>query len=84
VCVASKSASAKANNREDMEDHQELINYLAEHYEPNTVVLLKTEKNEKELSKIADYVADYHTINDKTTYYVCENHNCQTPINDLA
>jgi len=84
LCVASRSASAKANNREDREDHQELINYLAQHYEPNTVVLLKTEKNEKELSKIADYVADYHTINDKTTYYVCENHNCQTPKNELA
>lgn len=85
VCVASKSASAKANNREasEKEEHQELIDYLAGHFEPNTVVLLKTEENEEELRIIADYVVDYHIINDKTTYYICENHNCMAPCNEL-
>lgn len=86
VCVASKSASALANKREpgEKEDHRELINYMAEHFEPNTVVLLKTEENEEKLKEIADYVVDYRIINDKTTYYVCENHNCMSPTNDLC
>lgn len=86
VCVASKSASAKANNleAEEKEEHKELISYMADHFEPNTVVLLKSEENEEELNKIADYVVDYHTINDKTTYYVCENHSCMAPTNELS
>jgi uncharacterized protein YyaL (SSP411 family) len=85
VCVASRTNSAKANNREagEREDHLDLISYLSEHFEPNTVVLLKTPDNEEELQKIADYVKDYHIINDRTTYYICENHNCQAPRNDL-
>ena len=85
VCVASKSASAKANKREagEPEDHIDLINYLAEHFQPNTVVLLKTEDNKEKLQEIADYIEYYRVINEKTTYYVCENHTCMAPTNEL-
>jgi uncharacterized protein YyaL (SSP411 family) len=72
VCVASEK-----------EDFKELTDYLSEYYEPNTVVLLKTEANQSELREIVDYIDDYHTVNDKTTYYICENHHCQAPVNDL-
>jgi uncharacterized protein YyaL (SSP411 family) len=86
VCVASRNASSRANNREesDLENHTELSDYLADHYEPNTVVLLKTDDNIEELLEIADFVEDYRTINDKTTYYICENHNCIAPTNELS
>ncbi len=85
VCVATKSASARANDREvtALENHTELYDYLSEHFEPNTVVLLKTDENMEVLNGIADYVEDYRTINDKTTYYVCENHHCLAPTNEL-
>jgi uncharacterized protein YyaL (SSP411 family) len=85
VCVAHKGASAKANNRDASEraNYQELIEYMANHFEPNTVVLLKTEENAESLQKIVDYVEDYRITNDKTTYYVCENHNCTIPTNEL-
>ncbi len=85
VCVASRNASSRANDREatDLENHVALSDYLAEHFEPNTVVLLKTDENVEALSGIADYVEDYRTINDKTTYYVCENHHCLAPTNEL-
>jgi uncharacterized protein len=73
VCVVSEN-----------EDFQELSKYLSEHFEPNAVYLLKTENNEEELIKLADYVVDYHTINDKTTYYMCENHSCSAPRNDIV
>lgn len=86
VCVSSRSASAKANNRDanDREHHKELIDYLANHFEPNTTVLLKTEENAESLAEVIDYVEDYHTINDKTTYYICENHRCMAPSNELC
>ncbi|MDF2537238.1 MAG: hypothetical protein K0S76_259 [Herbinix sp.] len=85
VCIAARTNSAYANNRAAgiQEDHQELLDYLANNFEPNTVVLLKSPNNEDELIKIADYVNNYHIINDKTTYYICENHSCQAPRNDL-
>jgi uncharacterized protein len=69
---------------DEKEEYQELQDYLAEHFEPNTVVLMKSEKNAAELLKTASYVVDYQKINDKTTYYVCENHSCLAPTNSLA
>lgn len=86
VCVAARNASSRANDREesDLENHIELSDYLAQNFEPNTVILLKTEENEKELAEMADYVEDYRIINDKTTYYLCENHHCIAPTNELV
>jgi uncharacterized protein YyaL (SSP411 family) len=86
ICVASKSASAIANNRDigERENYRELVDYLANHFEPNTVTLLKTAENEESLIEIVDYIADYHTTNDKTTYYVCEDHHCLAPSNELC
>ena len=72
VCVVSEN-----------EDYQELSDYLSEHFEPNTVVLLKSEENFEKVIEVADFVEDYRIINNKTTYYVCENHNCTAPTNDL-
>ena len=73
VCIADEN-----------EEYQDLLNYLSDHFEPNTVVLMKSEKNSEEVLKTASYVVDYSKINDKTTYYVCENHNCLTPTNSLV
>jgi uncharacterized protein YyaL (SSP411 family) len=86
VCVAARNASSRANNREesDLENHTELSDYLSRNFEPNTAVLLKTDENMEELKEIADYIEDYRIINDKTTYYICENHNCMAPVNELT
>jgi uncharacterized protein YyaL (SSP411 family) len=72
VCVISEN-----------EDCNELTDYLSEHFEPNTVVLVKSEKNFEEVREIADYIDDYRIINSKTTYYICENHSCIAPTNEL-
>ena len=68
----------------EKEEFNELPSYFATHFEPNTVALLKNSKNIEELLKIADYVKDYHMTNDRTTYYICENHSCLSPKNDLV
>lgn len=72
VCVVSEN-----------EDYKNLTQYMADHYEPNTVALVKSEKNYNEVLEIADFVKDYQIINTKTTYYVCENHECMAPTNEL-
>ncbi|MGF7142298.1 hypothetical protein HNQ56_000708 [Anaerotaenia torta] len=65
------------------EDLFQLKSYLSEHYEPNTVALVKTPENEKDLLSIAGYTRDYRTINGQTTYYICENYRCLPPTNQL-
>ncbi len=65
------------------EDCEELSNYLAKHFEPNTTVLLKSDENQEKVLSLAGYIGNYHPINDKTTYYICENHNCLSPVNEL-
>ena len=67
----------------DKDDCRELYDYLAEHFEPNTNVLVRTEQNSSELLRVVDYLSDYQMINDRTTYYICENHSCQAPVNSL-
>jgi uncharacterized protein YyaL (SSP411 family) len=86
VCVVSKIPNARVNNRDagEKENYTDLTDYLAENFEPNTVILLKTEDNEEELRNIADYVDDYRLVNDRTTYYTCENHRCMAPTNELV
>jgi hypothetical protein len=89
VCVVSEKDlnvnQAKELNHEPgyKEDYRDLSTYLAERFEPNTIVLVKTEENEEELMRIVPYVKDYHMLNDKTTYYICENYSCKAPVNEL-
>lgn len=59
-------------------DLSQLKKYMASHYEPNRIVLVKNSENQEELQSIVDYIKDYHTIDGKTTYYICENHSCKT------
>lgn len=68
----------------EKEEFNELSIYMAAHFEPNTVAIVKNSDNEDELLKIADYVKDYHTVNEKMTYYVCENYSCMAPTNKLV
>ncbi|GKX67126.1 thioredoxin domain-containing protein [Inconstantimicrobium mannanitabidum] len=49
----------------------------------NLTVLVKTNKNEKELEEIVPFSKDYTTINNKSTYYLCENNTCQAPVNNF-
>ncbi|NLK28886.1 MAG: thioredoxin domain-containing protein [Clostridiales bacterium] len=85
VCVAAEDTGKKGGSQDSDAkiNISQLTNYLAENFEPNTVVLLKTEQNEEELLKIANYVKDYTMINDRVTYYLCENHSCYAPVNEL-
>ena len=89
ICVVSNeganitTAKTVKKNPQKNPEYEDLKEYMAAHYNPNMIVLVKTKENEEELLKIADYVGDYQTIDDKTTYYICEDHRCQTPVTNL-
>lgn len=85
VCVAAEDTGKKGGSQDSDAkiNISELTQYLADHFEPNTVVLLKTERNADELQELAAYTKDYRMINDRVTYYLCENHSCYAPVNEL-
>jgi uncharacterized protein YyaL (SSP411 family) len=89
VCVISNkndnitTTKTVKRNPQDNPEFDKLKDYMASHYNPNMIVLVKTDENQEDLQKIADYVKDYHIFDDKTTYYVCEDHRCQAPVNEL-
>lgn len=89
VCVVSEkelninTAKAAKHDPYASAEYKELTDYLAEHYEPNTIAIVKSEENEEELQKLVEYIKDYRMVNDQTTYYVCENHSCKAPTNKL-
>ncbi|MBE5966265.1 MAG: thioredoxin domain-containing protein [Lachnospiraceae bacterium] len=85
VCVAAEDTGKKGGSQDSDAkiNVSELTGYLSEHFEPNTVVLMKTEKNANALKEIAAYTKDYRMINDGVTYYLCENHSCHAPVNEL-
>ena len=89
ICVVSNkddnTSTAKTVKRNPQENPEfdELKTYMASHYNPNMIVLVKTGQNEAELERLAEYTKDYQAIDDKTTYYICENYSCHTPVTEL-
>lgn len=89
VCVVSNkdnnitTAKTIKRNPQESPEFEDLRKYMAANYNPNMIVLVKTEENQESLHNIAEYAMDYHITNDKTTYYICENHRCQAPVNEL-
>ncbi len=56
----------------------EFVKKIRDEFNPNKVVLLKSE----EIEKISDYVKDLKSVNSKTTVYICKNFVCDLPITD--
>jgi uncharacterized protein YyaL (SSP411 family) len=62
----------------------QLINSIFSLYIPDTTVILRpTETNDPQIIKIANYLKDYKSKGGKTTGYVCMDHTCQSPANDI-
>ena len=79
----SKEIVCVTDNNGNHPEFEELKEYMASNYSPNTIVLVKTNDNQSRLQEIAEYIQDYPVIDGKTTYYICENHSCQTPVHQL-
>ncbi|WP_305064623.1 hypothetical protein [Methanococcoides sp.] len=63
----------------DSEDTQLMLNNINREFIPGKTVIVKSEKNEKELERVAPYTSIYKPQNQKTTAYVCQNHECSLP-----
>jgi len=67
----------------DDHDTQVMLKKLRSMYQPNMVVLLRTNDTKLDLDEIAPYTKYYNLVNNKTTAHVCIDYNCKLPTNDL-
>jgi uncharacterized protein YyaL (SSP411 family) len=61
----------------------ELRKLLAKHFLPDITVLVKTKENQEQLLKLAEYTGAYHIKLADPAYYLCENHACRSPVQNL-
>ena len=47
------------------------------------VVLLKDKSNPLDIEKISPWLTEYTMIDNKATYYICENFSCKQPTTNL-
>jgi hypothetical protein len=60
------------------------IKKIKSEYVPNKVIIFKdTDDPLKKLSPVARWTVTQETIDDKTTYYICQDFACKIPTTDL-
>jgi len=67
----------------DSEKLVELKKALSGKFCPNTSILVKTPRNEKLLSQIAEFTREHTAREGKPTYYLCRNRSCKAPVHSL-
>ena len=60
-----------------------LVRKIQDIYIPHSIIIFKELNNDAELDKIAPWTSMHDTIDDKITFYVCENFACKRPTTDL-
>ena len=63
---------------------QNMIRALRENYTPNKVVLFKDTSRPDALTKVAPWTKDHVMVNEKPTFYICENFACKQPTTNLG
>ena len=56
---------------------------LQHEYNPHSVFIFKSMKESSELDLLAPWTKTHHTIEDKTTYFICENFACKMPTTNI-
>jgi uncharacterized protein len=68
----------------DSIETKRILKAINSRFLPNKIVILKSAENMKtKITDIADYLKDFKMINNKPTIYVCSNHTCKAPTNDI-
>ncbi|WP_321428990.1 thioredoxin domain-containing protein [uncultured Methanolobus sp.] len=60
----------------------EIVRFINERFIPEKVLLLKNEDDSDRIVEIAPYTKDMVMADNKTTVYMCQDHNCKLPSND--
>ncbi|MBP1925581.1 uncharacterized protein YyaL (SSP411 family) [Sedimentibacter acidaminivorans] len=68
-------------NKEDINKLKKLIKSK---YLPNTVVVVLEKTELDEASEVIEFIKNYNLKDDKSTYYICVNKECELPITNFA
>ncbi len=68
----------------DKEDLEELKKLLSKKLLFNTAVLVLTPENAEQIHGIAPFTKDYPLKDGKSTFYLCQNNTCSSPVNDFS
>ena len=71
-----------AGEKED-ESIKKALELLNKAYLPYKVVVLIDENEREKISKLIPIAENFKMLNSKATFYVCKNHACRAPINEL-
>ncbi|MDW7732813.1 MAG: thioredoxin domain-containing protein [Methanolobus sp.] len=64
------------------EETKEITSCINRYFLPNKVIVFKPSKINSGIERIAGYVDDMEMKDGKATAYICENYNCNLPVND--
>jgi uncharacterized protein YyaL (SSP411 family) len=68
----------------DNEDTREMLSILRRHFIPNKVTLFRPDDEKfPDISSIAEYTIDQHSLDGKATAYICRNFSCELPTSDF-
>ncbi|NPC91353.1 thioredoxin domain-containing protein [Bacillus sp. WMMC1349] len=67
--------------KQNDQNRQTIITALQQAFQPQYAILVAETPND--FQGIAEFATDYHSIEDKTTVYVCENFACQQPTTNI-
>ncbi|HAR63861.1 MAG: thioredoxin domain-containing protein [Candidatus Margulisiibacteriota bacterium] len=63
---------------------EEMIAIVHQEYISNRVVLFRLSEGAKdEILSVAPYLAEYKSVNGKSTVYICKNYTCQSPVTEI-
>ena len=60
-----------------------LVQKLKDNYCPNKVIIFKDLSNPKRIEEIAPWILDYSVIDNKPTFYICEDFTCKRPTTNI-
>ena len=59
------------------------INFIRSIYNPNKIVILKSNDLNKDFVELLSFTEDMKIIENNTTFYVCRDYSCNQPVNTL-
>ena len=68
---------------EKQEKMDELQQFLNDRFMPELNVLYLNTENQAEMTRLMPFLKNYLTADETTTYYLCENNACHTPVHTL-
>jgi uncharacterized protein YyaL (SSP411 family) len=60
------------------------INFIRSIFNPNKVVILKTDNFDKDFVELLSFTKDMKMKDNNTTFYVCRNYACNQPVNSIT